>query len=225
MVRRYNILSLFTLITAAAILLSASAGTKCPHEANIQLDKQAVFYAGVDNPITISVSGIPSSDIQVEITGNAKIAATKKPGGYIVTTDSLSGKVQITVSYVLMGRTITAGLYEYRIKRIPDPVTYVGSIRGEGFMIKSLLPNISGVFTRMENFDFVGRFHPQSFSMSVFHDSVFTQYNATGPALNAEMKAALQNVRQEDKIIFHNVVTKGPDSTLRRTNPVIITVK
>jgi hypothetical protein len=223
MIPRYKILSVAFLIAIGIILAAAGNVSKCPHEANIQLERQNVFFIGVDNPITVTVSGIAADKIIVE-TDNGTIKPTAKSGGYIVRVDSLN-KTNITVSYKEGGKTTTAAQYSYRNKRIPDPVTYVGSIRHEGIILKHYLQNVNGVFTRMENFDFDGAFRPQSFSMSVLHDSAWKEYKTTGPAISTEMKAALDNAMPEDRILFHNVVTKGPDSTLRKVNCVLITVK
>lgn len=223
MISRYNYLPLLLLIATSVIIGSAGFAGKSSHEANIQLEKQNVFYIGVNNPVTVSVSGVPADRIIVE-TDNGSVMPTAKPGGYVVKVDSLN-KTTITVSYKEGGTTKFAGLYTYRNKRIPDPVTYVGSIRHEGIILKHDLQNVSGVFTRMENYDFDCSFKPQSFSMSVFHDSAWKEYKAIGPAINAEMRNALKTAMPEDRILFHNVVTKGPDSTLRKVNCVWITVK
>jgi hypothetical protein len=204
-------------------MFSAGFAGKTVHEANIQLIKQNVFYIGVDNPISVSVNGISRDRIIVE-TDNGTITATGAPGMYNVRVDSLN-KTNITVSYKDGGSTIFAGLYSYRNKRVPDPRTYINSFRTEGVVLKENISTIVGVFTRMENFDFDVSFKPQSFSMSVIEDGEWKEYKAIGPELTPEMKAALKKCEEEDKIIFHNVMTKGPGDDVRLSNVVIMTVK
>lgn len=223
MIPRYNFLPLLLLIAVSVILASAGFARKIPHEANIQLERQNVFYIGVDNPISVSVSGISADRIIVE-TDNGSVVPTAKPGGYIVRVDSLY-KTNITVSYKEGGKTTFAGLYFYRNKRVPDPVTFVEHVRNDGVILKENLQNIRGIFTRMVDFDFDGRFTPQSFSMSVIEAGEWKEYKATGPELTPEMKTALTKCEVEDKIIFHNVMTKGPAGDVRHVNCVTITVK
>lgn len=211
------------LIAISVILAAAGFARKCPHEANIQLERQNVFYIGVDNPITVSVSGIAASDIIIE-TDNGTVTPTTKPGGYIVKVDSLN-KTLLTVSYKEGGKTVTVAQYSYRNKKIQDPVTYIEHVRNDGVILQENLQRILGIFTRLENCDYDCSFKPQSFSMSVIEDGEWKEYKATGPELTAEMKTALTKCEDEDKIIFHNVMTKGPAGDLRHVNSVTITVK
>ncbi len=223
MIRRYNYLPLVLLLAVSAILASAGFAGKCPHTANVQLERQNVFYIGVDNPITVSVSGIAADKIIVE-TDNGTVTSTGKPGVYIVRVDSLN-KTNITVSYKSGGQTTTCALYSYRNKKVPDPRTYINSFRSEGVVLKENIASINGVFTRMENFDFDCSFKPQSFSMSVIENGEWKEYKAIGPELSPEMRTALSRCEEEDKILFHNVMTKGPAGDIRLVNAVVITVK
>lgn len=192
------------------------------------MEKLNVLYIGVDNPISIGMQGVAQTDIIIT-PQNCTLVATNRPGHYLVRVKTENGfKATLSVSYVDNGSGDTingAGVYDFRIKKIPDPVTYIHNVRGEGVVLKENLQTITGIFTRMENFDFDGSFRPQSFSMSVIEDGEWKEYTATGPSLTSEMKAALTKCEEEDKVLFHNVKTKGPDSIVRVVNPVFITVK
>ncbi len=223
MKRGNALLFVLSLLIGTTLLISARMSYDFPKTAYVYLDRQNVFYAGVENPISVTIPGVPVNTIFV-ISPNCDIHATPKPGSFIIKPKS-GNSTDLAVKYVENGDTLSAGVFKYRIKRIPDPVAYVVNIRNEGVMLKSNLPLINGVFTRMENFDFDCAFKPQSFTMGLFHDSTWTEYKATGPACTPEMLAALHTAMPEDRIIFHDVKTLGPDSTLRLVNPVLITVK
>jgi len=224
MIRRYTILPLVCIVAVALILVSASVTDPCPREANVQLEKQNVFYEGVVNPISVRVTGIPNSDLVVEVSGPATISPTGSPGRYNVFVDS-SGKVFVSVFYMENGKKINVEQCSYRVKRIQDPVTFIENIRNDGVILKENLQKITGVFTRMVNCDYDCSFKPQSFSMSVIEAGEWKEYKATGPELTPEMKTALTKCEEEDKIIFHNVMTKGPAGDVRHVNSVTITVK
>lgn len=224
MSRSSRVLTLSALVFVSAILLSAALAYNTAPSASFELVKQNVLYIGVDNPILIAVHDVAPEDVIVELKGGTVTKSGTRPGAYILRVEQ-GFSTDLSVWYMKDSAKYSAGSYHLRIKKIPDPVTYVGNIRHEGIMLKNDLQNISGVFTRMENFDFDYAFRPQSFTMSLFHDSTWTDYKATGPACTPEMKAALKSAMPEDKIIFHEVVTMGLDSSLRKTNAVLITVK
>lgn len=203
------------------VLVAAGTPDNKPLHAQVKLDRMQAFYIGVDNPIHISVDGVSPADVKPTITGGS---ITGSNGEYIVRC-TIGLKAKLIVNIEQNGKTVPVDTFDYRIKTMPDPVTYVGSVDGDGVILKENLVNVTGIFTRMVNFDFDGRFTPQSFSMSVIENGEWKEYKSESPACTEEMKAALQKCEEEDKIIFHNVMTKGPAGDVRHVNGVIITVK
>lgn len=188
----------------------------------VELSRMNVFYMGMDCPIEIRVAGVELIAVEPRISVG-KIRPDTVSGRYIV---NVPAGMKTTITLVLKNDpTNVISTHEYRVKRVPDPITYIEHVRNDGVILKENLQNISGVFTRMENFDFECSFQPMSFSMSVIEDGKWKEYTATGPVITAEMKTALEKAQEEDKILFHNVITKGPDGTIRKVNAVLITVK
>jgi gliding motility-associated protein GldM len=191
--------------------------------AAVFLQKMNVFYIGVDNPITISAAGVAPGDLQPSITGGSMRPAGK-PGEYIVTV-SQGTKATINVGAKLNGVQKSMGAFDFRIKRVPDPVAYVGNIKGDGQMTKGELNGASGVFARMENFDFDLSFSVVSFVMSMNVNGVFVEKKANGPAITPEMKTLLAGAKPGNKVFFEQVTVKGPDGSLRKIPGVNIKVK
>ena len=191
--------------------------------AAVFLEKMNVFYIGVDNPISISAAGVAPGDLQPSITGGT-MSPAGKPGSYIV---RVSGgtKATINVGAKLNGTNKSMGAFEFRIKRVPDPVAYVGAIKGDGQMTKGELQGASGVFARMENFDFDLSFKVISFVMSMNVNGVFVEKKANGPAITPEMKTLLGGAKPGNKVFFEQVTVQGPDGTLRKIPGVNIKVK
>jgi hypothetical protein len=117
------------------------------------------------------------------------------------------------------------GQFKFRVKRVPDPVCYVGNLKADGQMSKSELQGQSGVFARMENFDFDLKFQVVSFVMSMSINGVFVEKKANGPGITPEMKAMLAGAKPGNKVFFEQVNVKGPDGTLRKIPGVNIKVK
>ncbi|MCA6362540.1 MAG: gliding motility protein GldM [Bacteroidetes bacterium] len=185
--------------------------------------KMNVFYIGVDNPVSISAAGVAPSDITPSMTGGT-ITSAGKPGDYIVRV-SQGAKATISVNAKLNGASKSMGSFEFRIKRVPDPVAYLGNIKGDGQMNKGELNAASGIFARMENFDFDLSFKVVSFVMSMNVNGVFVDKKANGPALTPEMKTLLASAKPGGKVFFEQITVQGPDGSLRKIPGVNIKVK
>lgn len=181
------------------------------------------LYAGVANPIGILIGDVSQKDIALRVDLGTVVLV--RPGEFTVQIDTMVKETFLHISRIMDGDTIEVLKYKIRVKKVPDPVTYIAHVRHEGVILKENLQNVTGIFTRMENFDFDCAFKPQSFSMSVIEDGEWKEYKATGPELTPEMKTALTRAEEDDKIIFHNVMTKGPLEDVRKVNNVVITVK
>lgn len=191
--------------------------------AAVFLEKMNVFYIGVDNPITISAAGVAPSDLQPSLSGGT-MTSSGKPGGYIVRVTS-GTEANLNVSAKMNGAAKSMGAFKFRIKRVPDPVAYVGSIKGDGQMTKAELQNQSGVFAKMEGFDFDLSFKVVSFVMSMNVNGVFVEKKANGPAISPDMKSLLAGARPGNKVFFEQITVQGPDGSLRKIPGVNIKVK
>lgn len=191
--------------------------------AAVFLEKMNVFYIGVDNPITISAAGVAPSDLQPSLSGGS-MRSSGKPGSYIVTVSG-GTKATLSVGAKLNGVNKSMGSFEFRVKRVPDPVCYVGNLKADGMMTKAELQGQSGVFARMDNFDFDLKFQVISFVMSMSINGVFVEKKANGPGITPEMKTMLAGAKPGNKVFFEQVTVKGPDGTLRKIPGVNIKVK
>jgi gliding motility-associated protein GldM len=191
--------------------------------AAVFLEKMNVFYIGVDNPISISAAGVAPSDLQPSLTGGTMTSAGKA-GSYIVRVSS-GTEATLNVSAKLKGGSKSMGQFKFRVKRVPDPVAYVGNIKADGMMTKGELQNQSGVFAKMENFDFDLKFTVVSFVMSMSVNGVFVEKKSSGPAISADMKSLLAGAKPGNKVFFEQVTVQGPDGTLRKIPGVNIKVK
>lgn len=191
--------------------------------AAVFLEKMNVFYIGVDNPITISAAGVAPGDLQPSLAGGSMRPAGK-PGSYIVRVTS-GTKATLNVGAKLNNVNKSMGSFVFRIKRVPDPVAFVGSIKGDGVMTKAELNNQSGIFARMEGFDFDLSFSVMSYILSINVNGVFVEKKGNGPAITPEMKSLLAGVRPGNKVFFEQVTVKGPDGTLRKIPGVNIKVR
>jgi hypothetical protein len=109
-----------TLIGAVLTIALAFKVSKETPSCAISLTKMNVFYMGVDNPVTITVRGVPEEQVVIKTQG---ITIKKNENShYIVHARSL-GEASITVS----GGALAPTTFKYRIKQLPDPEPLLGA--------------------------------------------------------------------------------------------------
>jgi gliding motility-associated protein GldM len=178
-----------------------------PGGAAVMLDKMNVFYIGVPNPVTIS-SGTGWDKTHVSMTSGS-LSPAGGPGKFVVKVNAI-GKTTINVN--ADGKNSS---YDFRIKRIPDPILKVGPSQG-GRIQSVIFKNQQFCRADLENFDFDARFTVQSatvyFSGANF-PSVQTA-SISGGSL-AGISSQLSKCIPGTSITFDNVKVKGPDGSER----------
>lgn len=212
----------------AVLLLVLVAGafrytyTLPPPTVCVSADRMNIMYAGIDNPITVAVPGVTSDKLIVKAsTGTVR----GDSGRYIIVPDGTSEAISVRYTDA-SGKEQDAGAALFRVKRVPDPVAYVGPIKGSGSMSKPEVVAVRGVFSRMENFDFDTNFKVLSFDVvSTLGTIQQPALHATGPAVTAEMTKQFAQLKSGDRLSFENIHVKGLDGTERDIPGVVITIK
>lgn len=101
-----------------------------PTGATVAADLMNVLYAGFDNPISVSASGIPSNKISLSMTGGTLTAAGN--GRYVARPAAVGKDVTFTVTGTLKGRPVTMGSFTFKVRKLPDPTAYI-AIAGDRF--------------------------------------------------------------------------------------------
>ncbi len=186
--------------------------------------KMNVFYIGVDNPVDVSVPGVPQGKIAAYITGGGSIK--RKGNSYVVRVKGPQGsKVKVGAKADLNGQKKNMGSKEFRVKRVPSPVAMVGG-KKEGFMDKSTLAAQSGVAAVMENFDFDLKFRVISFTVSTSDRGGFVkEARASSARFTSEQKRLIKGARSNSMVLITNIKAKGPDGSVRPLNSVAFKVR
>ena len=178
-----------------------------PGGAAVMLDKMNVFYIGVDNPVTIS-SGTGWDKTHVSMTSGT-LKPSGGPGKFTVRVSAV-GKTTINVN--ADGKN---SAYDFRIKRIPDPILKVGPSSG-GRIQSVVFKNQQFCRADLENFDFDARFNVVSATV-YFSGANFPsvqQATINGGSLSG-LSGALSKCIPGTSVTFDNVKVQGPDGTVR----------
>ena len=173
-----------------------------PGGAAVMLDKMNVFYIGVPNPVSIS-SGTGWDKTHVSMSGGS-ISPAGAPGKFTVTVSAV-GAASITVD--ADGKKSS---YDFRVKRIPDPVFKVGD--GKVRMPSVSFKSQQYCRAELENFDFDTKYSIVSatvyFSGANFPNVATAQINGNGLA---GLSNFITRCGPGSVVTFDNVKVSGPD--------------
>ena len=91
--------------------------------ATVSADLMNVLYAGYDNPMSVSVPGIPLNRIGVSMNGGS-LQPTGE-GKYIARPTAVGKDAVITVTAQMEGRNQEMGKFTFRVRKLPDPTAYI----------------------------------------------------------------------------------------------------
>jgi len=184
----------------------------------VSATKMNVFYTGVDNPVSISVSGMADSQIQPRISageirrvGNEWIVRVPETANTAVITVTAEGK--------------TMGTSEFRVKRVPDPQATIAGINGGNIDRGRLVAAAAIIPTMPADFEFDLNFQITSFNFVATRAGDIFQRPGSGNRLTDEMLNYIQNARRGDRIWLEDIYARGPDGGTRRLGTINLTIQ
>jgi gliding motility-associated protein GldM len=196
----------------------------------ISATKMNVVYIGLQNPISVSVPGYSSKEVQVSL--NPSSAGTLKPdpqtpGGYLLEVNRTASTLSVVASVKTKdGKVKQMGEQKYRVKVIPDPVPALGMIEG-GKTASAQLKGQNVIRAALKNFAFEGiNYVPYEFTFIVTSKRTAPFYAVgQGQMLTPAMQAALNKAEKGDQVLVSSIKVKGPDGVRQLPGGVIIDVQ
>ena len=186
----------------------------------VSADKMNVFYIGVDNPISVSAAGIPSSSVRVNISGGGGKVRKTGTNNYMVNVTT-PGECRVNVSGEGMRDSKV-----FRVKRIPNPEARLGNKNG-GAIGSGEFKAQAGVLAILEGFDFDARCAIDRFEMVYVaprQDAVLAQNQ--GPRFNAKSARLKGRAKPGDTFYFRDVRAKCPgDKNTRKINDMVFNIR
>ena len=175
--------------------------------------KMNVFYRGVENPVSISVAGYSSTNIQPSM-NNGTLG--KDRDGYVVKPGAgPTATISVTVTNPDGTKKSMPGV-EFRVKNVPNPAAFfAGKGVSDNTVKKNEIVAAQGVIARMENFEFDLKFEIVSYTVTATIAGNVLEKPCTGPGLSADAKAVLEKIKSGQKVFIENIKAKGPDGTIR----------
>jgi len=197
----------------------------------ISADMMNVFYAGIDNPISVSVPGVPAQNINVNITNGS---LSKKGNGWIVRPTKVGQNCIIAVSAKMEGGKIQAiGSKPFRVKALPPPVGYIAyeqngnpaKYKGGKPFSKGLLIGAQGVKAELNDADLDVRYNVLGFNITYF-DSMGNGMieSATGSNFTEKQRNVMRKMNKGKTFYISNIRAKGPDGIEQQLPPIEVKI-
>lgn len=201
----------------------------------VSATKMNVLYAGVDNPISISVPGVSANSISAKITGGGSLVKTS--GGYVAKPKEL-GLATIIVTADIEGRQVQIGSgMQFRVKALPPPTAFLSypvrtkNANGEyvdvptrfsgGKIRKRDLISVTEIGAELEDADFEVSYRVLGFQMTTydsFGNAKMMQTN--GNSFDNKQMAALRALSGNKTFFISRIRVMGPDG-LEKTLPAM----
>lgn len=173
--------------------------------------KMNVLYKGLANPVSISVPGISSRDIQVTMK-NGRIERTGDT--FLAYPETIGEKAIISVSATIDKVVKQIGSTEFRVKLVPNPVATIGN-KSKGFISKNELMVEQGVFAEIPDFDFEMKFQVLSFIVSTTKGGFNVEKSTTGARFSQEQRDLFNGLARGNRLIVDDIKVKGEDGVVR----------
>jgi len=191
----------------------------------VSATKMNAMYKGIDNPVSISVPGVPASKVSATMT-NGQLTQVK-PGEYVARPSADNGEAVISVAAEINGVNTPMGTKPFRLFRVPPPSAKIGGKSG-GKISKNELVAQTGVVAELEGFLFDMKFTVKSFKVTVFSGGAggFLKDELSGSnALTQKQKNLISSAAANSRVIFDDIVAMGEDGIARTLQAVTFTIQ
>jgi gliding motility-associated protein GldM len=192
-----------------------------------------VLYAGIENPISIAVPGVPSGNVYPSIT-NATLTKKGDLWNALPSAGSVGKEAVVTVTAQMPdGRRLDMAKTTFRVKMLPDPMPYLeykdanGNTRkfSGGTISKRDLMQSDGILAAIDDGILNIGFTVLRFELT-YPDSFGNMLKETteGTAFSERQKTYIRNLPRGKQFWINRVVARGPDGIERSISPIQVIV-
>ena len=201
--------------------------------ATVSADLMNVLYAGYNNPISISVPGVPLNKISATMSNGT--LQPVGPGRYIARPAKVGQDVTFTVTSTNTGRAQQMGQFSFRVRKLPDPTPYI-TMKDEhgnptrykgGGLAKAQLVAATSIGAAIDDGILDIAFRVQSFE-TVFFDNMgnAVPMASEGASFSSRQMETFRKLTRNRRFYISRVTVVGPDGLTRTLqNPMEVIVK
>lgn len=187
-----------------------------------------VLYAGISNPISISVPGVPMTAINASMTNGT---LTRNGDTWVAHPGKVGTEATITVSAQIEGRQQQVGSMTFRVRKLPDPTAFIPIKGGDGNVThykgtprrisKGALMGASGLGAALDDDLLNIQYTVVSFS-TIFFDQMGNAIPelSNGSHFSDRQREQFKRIKPGKSFFISNIKAKGPDGITRDISPM-----
>lgn len=199
--------------------------------ATVSATMMNILYAGIDNPISISVPGVANNQVTATMTNGS---LTRSGDNWIARPSAVGKDAVVTVTANMDGRSQTVATTTFRVRKLPDPTPFIAykdaqgndeRYKGSKPFPKTLLLQSSGLEAAIDDGLLNTKFTVISFE-TVFFDSMGNAIPevSDGANFSQRQKDQFRRLSRGKRFYISRVKAKGPDGTTRDLSPMEVIV-
>ena len=200
--------------------------------ATVSATMMNVLYSGIDNPLSISVPGIPQSGVSAIMTGGD---LRKEGNTWIARPDQGVNEVEITVSGELDGIRRQMAKHKFKVRRLPDPKAYITYSDASGVRheysggvptTRAALASAQGLEAAIDDDMLNIAFSVTGFE-TVFFDSMGNAMPeiSNGADFSQRQKDAFKRLGRGKRFYITKIKAIGPDGSEHNLSPIEVIVQ
>lgn len=199
--------------------------------ATVSATMMNVLYAGINNPISISVPGVPMSAVNATMTNGT---LTRSGDKWVARPSAVGKDATITVTATIDGSTQTVNTTTFRVRKLPDPVafiTFTGQngnaerYKGGRPFAKTALLTAKGLDAAIDDDMLNIDFKVLGFE-TVFFDQMGNAIPevSQGAQFSQRQKDSFKRLSRGKRFYISRIRAIGPDGVERQLSPVEVIV-
>lgn len=184
-----------------------------------------VLYAGYDNPVSVSVPGVPLSEVTATMDGGT--LTDKGLGRYIARPARVGHDCKVNIYARHAGRQQLMGQKTFKVRRLPEPTPYIAisdekgnsdRFRG-GTVAKSTLLNSGGLRAAVDDGILDIPFRVVSFETVMFDNmGNAVPIKSDGADFSVRQKETIRKLSHGKRLYISRLTAVGPDGLERKLN-------
>jgi len=199
--------------------------------ATVSATMMNVLYAGIDNPMSISVPGVPNTAVTASMTNGSLI---RQGDNWVARPSKVGENAVVTVTANIDGRPQTVATTTFRTRKLPDPTPYIAfadangvqsRYRGSRPFAKTKLLQAPGIEAAIDDDLLNISFKVLSFQ-TVFFDSMGNAIPevSDGANFSQRQKDQFRRLQRGKRFYISAVKAIGPDGITRDLSPMEVIV-
>lgn len=200
--------------------------------ATVSATMMNVLYAGIDNPVSISVPGVAMSDITATMSNGSLV---RNGDAWVARPQQVGTEAVVTVTATMDGRQVNVANSTFRVRRLPDPTPYIAyrdaqgneeHYRGGRPIAKAILQNAPGLQAAIDDGLLDTPFQVLSFETVMF-DSMGNAIAdvSNGNQFSSGQKEKIRRLQRGKRFFISRIRAQGPDGTTRDLSPMEMIVQ